>query len=298
MPVSEWFDEFMIALMARCARTDWPDLQAENGREFWRDFEREMVRLGATLEQADEAASIVAGRGEQWPNMIRPAVVAEVRRLQIAGAPPIAAIEDARHASFACLDCQGSGYAVRYVHASIYGKLRTARGDAFPVGTRVAFPCSCRLGQLAAGALGKPGQPSPATIDQYPTLRREAQPWAETADGLDNRYLHRPEDWSAEMDRPYAPSHPTRNLDELRALYRSFEAPAARATASASRRWANGRLAAKDATSEPPGPSREATPIRPDIAPAAADPIIARELATATLSPDPDFDPDDPAANF
>jgi hypothetical protein len=162
--------------------------------------------------------------------------------------------------------------------------------------------CSCSLGQHFLAAAAKPGQPSPSSIDRYPPLRREPQPWSESPDGLDNRHCYRPDDWSDEMGRPYAQSHPTRTVADLRALCHAFKAPTASPAASASCRRSDRRLAPTEAASGHPDAFQEPTLRRPDLAPAASDPVIARDLARLgprrpTPAP-PILDLDDPAANF
>jgi hypothetical protein len=200
--VREWFDGFATALIERSGRLDLP----EGGSEYWDDFERGLVRIGATREQADEASSIVCDLPNLFPNQYRPMIVEAIRKIQARlqaeshGAAP-GSPEEARLASRGCPDCGGSGGAIRYVHADILRKVRTIGGHVAPVGAGVCYPCSCPLGRSFARGLRAEGQArDPLTVDQYPSLRLGPVAWS---DSPDNRYRHRPSAWDAATGRPH-----------------------------------------------------------------------------------------------
>jgi hypothetical protein len=238
--VREWFDDFAAAMIERSGREDFP----APGTEFWDDFERSLVRIGATWPHADEAASIVCDIPNLFPNNFRPMVVEAVKKIQareqagLAAGPGATTREDADLASRGCPDCGGSGFAHRYVHEDILGMIKSARGNDVPVGYEFSVPCSCALGHLAAQTLRKPNQSAPTlTIDRYPALRREPVEWTDSPDGLDNRHRYRPAHWDAAAGRPVEPEFPIRSVDDLRALIRTLAARTKAATSDANRRW-------------------------------------------------------------
>jgi hypothetical protein len=267
--VRDWFGDFMAAVIERTCRGD--DLP-EPGSEFWSDFERSLVRIGAIWPHADEALSIVCD-SKVFPSDIRPAIVAEIRRLQglalaSGGAgTSVHTREEAEAASRGCQDCSGAGYAHRFVHEDILGLIRTARGNDVPVGYEFAVPCSCALGQLAAHTLRKPGQTSPIlTIDKYPALRREPVEWTDSPDGLDNRHRYRPAHWDAARGRPLEPEFPIRSVDDLRTLVRSLAARSRHETSEANRRWLAEAEARRKRESPPAPVERDPGPL-PEEAP-------------------------------
>lgn len=207
--VRDWFDEFAMTLIARSNRPNWPSFDSEVGQAFWDDFERSLIRIGATFALADEASSIVCDMPDLFPADIRPKVIDEVKKLrakadmEAKGSDPNSSVEAARTASRDCPDCLGNGSAVRYVHAEILGKLRTAAGNPVPVGGSVSIPCSCPLGLHVARGLAPECRPAPPTIDKYPSLRRWAAPWGSPSpDGMDNQFRYRPSEWDADRGCP------------------------------------------------------------------------------------------------
>lgn len=193
--VSDWFDEWAKTLRARSGRVDWLDPASEQGASFWADFERAFVRHGVTFELADEASSAVCDVPGLYPDNYRPMILEAISRLiaraneqQFAQA---GTVDAARLASKGCTDCDGSGFAPRFVHPEIHGKVRTIGGGIAPVGAKVVYPCSCPMGKLIARGLIQPGMSRPAlTVDEYPSLRRDAVPWS---DEPDNKYRHHPD---------------------------------------------------------------------------------------------------------
>jgi hypothetical protein len=153
--VEEWFPTFMMNLMIRSGRQDWPDPEDEVGVEFWADFKRALIRCGASEEEADEASSAACDVPDLWPNQYRPMVVAAIKSLQSrkqaegkgSGGPN--SMDEAKATSKGCPDCDGNGIAMRYIYADYLGRFVTPGGKPFPLGALVGIVCgSCPLGNL------------------------------------------------------------------------------------------------------------------------------------------------------
>lgn len=279
--VSDWFDEWAVTLRDRSGRQDWPDATSESGLAFWDDFERALVRIGATFDLADEASSAACDVPNLYPNQFRSFVVEAIRKLQSRSQAEsrggdLRDPEAARIASRDCWDCGGSGFAPRYVHPEILGKVRTVGGHEAPVGMRVGYPCSCPLGKLAASGLRQDGQArDPLTVDDYPSLRLRPVPWpSDHPAGLDCRFRHHPDRWDAFEGRPMAPEIVVASRDEglemLRSLTESSRMPQER---PARRGWPDrpsGRREAQEGASAAPGS-------RPDIDAPIPDPVLQKE---------------------
>lgn len=265
--VLDWFADFARMLVERSGRVDFP----EPGSEFWQDFYRSLTRIGATEAQADEASSIVCDLPNLFPNQYRPMVVEAVQKLQARdlsaskGVEP-GSLDEARIASRECPDCQGSGFAPRYVHPEIHGKVKTFGGGIAPVGMRVLYPCSCPLGHRTAASLIQPGQQrTPLTVDQYPSLRRHPAPWGSFHDdGLDNQFRYRPDQWDAENGRPLQSEGETADLATLKAITTLKRAPSGVSAASREDRRENLLSSLPQPHTEPPGPSID-VPAQPEL---------------------------------
>lgn len=225
--VCDWFGDFMAALVQRTGRTDFPQI----GTEYWDDFEKGLVRIGATWPHADAAISMLCECRKVYLDNVRPLIVASIRKLQAeeqagmsSGAAP-GSVEAARLASRDCPDCLGSGGAPRFVHAEIHGKVKTFGGRVAPVGARVIYPCSCPMGRVMALGLRQPGQQGiPLTVDAYPSLRRLPVEWARCPDGLDSQYRYSPDEWNDIDGRPMPPEVEIETVADLRNLIASGKA--------------------------------------------------------------------------
>lgn len=273
--VSDWIREFAAALIERSGRVDFPPW----GSGYWEDFQTSLARIGATWDQADEASSVVCDVPGLFLDNYRPMVIEAVRKIQARavladkGVMP-GSLDEARVQSRDCPDCGGTGGAVRYVHREILGKVRSFDGNAVPVGGSACYPCSCPLGRLVARGLRREGQDrDPLTVDQYPSLRMGPARWSDR----DNRYRYRPSHWDGESGMPHGAGEvatPEQELSSLKRLVASLAASGA----------SKGRIVPghpgsprQGDASGLPGPSGDRT----DLATAAGDPVVARELAPA-----------------
>lgn len=193
--VRDWFPDFASALVERSGRSDFPD----PGSEYWADWQREFAREGVHWPEADAASSRVCNLPNLFINDYRPMVMAEIKKVQRESASPsglTGSLDEAKFASKDCPDCGGSGHAIRYVHADILGRMKTAQGNDVPVGASFALPCSCPLGHHVSRGYAVDGKRPARRVDEHPSLRRIASRWgSEASDGLDNQYRHRPDEW-------------------------------------------------------------------------------------------------------
>jgi hypothetical protein len=211
--VSDWFTDFAIQLIERSGRGDFPEL----GTEFWCDFEKSLVRIGATFAQADAASSSVCDLPDVFPSQYRGLVVQAVQAIQAreavaARGVPAGSRQEAEIASRECPECLGSGWSTRFIHAEVVGRMRAAGGNDLPAGCSVASACgSCQLGRFQAAANSTPERPCRTWADS-PEFRFGPVPWS---DRPDNRYAHRPESWDHRHDRPLEVAPPTKGLRDL-----------------------------------------------------------------------------------
>lgn len=253
--ILNWFASFATDLLFRSRRRDFPAANTEAGSVFWEEMESSLDRLNATEMEADAASRVVCEDAALWPNQYRVALLAEIRRVRAAASsttPAASTEDDAWRASRACPDCGGSGLAIRYIHASIVGVLKTPLGNDVQVGYSLAMPCSCPLGHATLVNLGLINGKLRLRVDQSPLFCREPQPWAETSDGLDNRFRHRAADWSEDHARPYAIENAARTPKDLRNLITTLKAPSLPETATASRQWAARTARPAEPRHEPP----------------------------------------------
>jgi hypothetical protein len=223
--VRDWFGDFMAALIQRTGRTDFPEI----GTEYWTDFERNLVEIGALWPHADRAISLLCECPKVYLDNVRPLIVASIKKLyaqdQAGGPAAPGSAEAARLASRDCPDCLGSGGAPRFVHAEIHGKVKTFGGRVAPIGARVIYPCSCPMGRVMALGLRQPGQQGiPLCVDQYPSLRRLPVEWARCLDGLDCQYRYNPDEWNTLDGRPLPLEFEIETVEDLRRLIASGKA--------------------------------------------------------------------------
>jgi hypothetical protein len=206
--VEDWIGEFYVKHTDRCPREDWPQADTEAESSFIDAWRHAFVTRGVEHPLADAASLDMAGEPPRFLDQHLPTLVKlamDLRRLRDAGLGlevQAGTVESASVASRDCPDCGGSGGAVRYVHEDILGRIRTLGGNLAPLGSAVAYPCSCPLGRLVARGLRQGGQAAePPTIDQYPRLRLRPVRWS---DSPDCQYRHHPRHWDEEAGMPVA----------------------------------------------------------------------------------------------
>lgn len=222
--VDDWFPSFCDALIDRSLRADWP----AGGSGYWDDFRRELLLIGSRWEEADVAISRVCNQPKVFIADFRPLILAEIKKIQREPSAPSGVGLDPKAAEAAsrdCVECRGTGMAIRFVHECILGRLKTANGSDVPVGASVAIPCDCAFGRHLARS-GLEGGKVRSTIGEFPTLRRSPFPWANCPDGLDSRFRYRPRDWNDEAGRPWAyETDAIKAIPDLRALTSGMKPP-------------------------------------------------------------------------
>jgi hypothetical protein len=214
MRIGEWIPGFMMEHVITHKGFPWPDVNSNEFTELTRVWMYQFIKHGITPEVAREASYGLAGiehkLSDHLPTFLR--VCQEIfKRVNQGTLPPIAPdpLRDATLASSDCRDCAGSGWATRWIHQSIYGKLNNAQGNPIAVGCSVAIPCGCALGKLIASHTGHR-----LTIDQYPSLKLQSVPWSSE---LDCKYRYRPRQWDDATNQPITPVD-IKSLDDLKQL--------------------------------------------------------------------------------
>lgn len=239
--VESWFDGWAGFHMEVNPRDDWESLDAAPA--FWGNWRSQFVRHGLhDAEVAIDASQRISllelrKKGDHLRHLLEAATeVYRERRESFQSAHGVArSREAAQEEARGCLDCNGvSGIAIRYVHAELEGRFKTAAGRPLPFGASITFYCPCALGRwmkVAEAVEDEPGRKGgrkeskaavhatfradkvklPDLVD-YPDLMRSMQPW--NAEAPDTRFRFRPDDWDAYTGQPMAPAV---SLEELRA---------------------------------------------------------------------------------
>jgi hypothetical protein len=282
MRVEEWLPGFLIQHTKIHHGFSWPALGSDEFVTMAKVWQYQFVTHGITLEVAQEASLGLAGiehrQVDHLPIMIR--VAREImQRVSQGTMPPIAPdpLRDATLASIDCRDCGGSGWAIRYIHSDIHGKLNNARGSPVAIGSSVGIPCGCELGRLIAQGTGHR-----LTVDQYPSLRLQAVTWSSQ---LDCKYRYRPGQWDDAANQPIMPVE-INSLDDLKQLV---------ARLAGERRIAPEPSGAVGGTIYPPDRRESRHEASRALPRDTNDPIIEAELNRTS---DPPLAPRDPPQDF
>lgn len=191
MRIEEWLPRFLTDHIKRFPGMTWPGLGTDPFLDMAKVWRHNLVTNGVTAEVALEASYSLAGiehfQADHLPKFLK--ICGEIARRDASTFSSVEAdpLKAASRASADCFDCGGSGWAVRFIHPEIHGRLNNANGDPVPVGMSVALPCGCDLGREMARIHGYR-----LTVADYPTLRLRLV-GVDPEERWDNCYRYRPE---------------------------------------------------------------------------------------------------------